>query len=151
MKPKYSWKRNTMGIKAEVAARELRILQDKYGALTPECVVAEAKKKTSVLHNCFEWDDVKAAKQHRLAQARYMLRSITIEVQEIEVRAFTSVIVEEENCYVSMQTAKRDPALKRQVIAKALKEVKDWQERYSHIKEFMGIRKAIDDYDSESE
>ena len=149
VKVKYGWKRNNPGVDAKKAANYLRKLETKYGNLTPELIVKESKKKNSVLHRCFEWNDKKAAVKYRLDQARYILRSITIEVEEIEVRAFANVIIEDEGVYVSMQTAKSNKDLKKQVIKKAYKELIDWKERYEHIKEFMSIRKAIDDYDKD--
>lgn len=48
------------------------------GTVTPDMVVADAESADSPLHELFEWDDEKAAAQHRLYQARELIRSITV-------------------------------------------------------------------------
>lgn len=58
-----------------------RITQANSGRLTPEAVVQEAKSKDSPLHDCFEWDQRKAAHQYRIWQARELITSIKVEVR----------------------------------------------------------------------
>lgn len=59
----------------------LRGLYDQYGELTADLVVEEARPKQSPLHPYFEWDDRRAAEQHRLEQARLMIRRVKFVVQ----------------------------------------------------------------------
>lgn len=54
-------------------------LEDENGRLTPEAVLAAAKDPDSPLHGHFEWDDGKAAAEHRLHQARTLIRSVKVE------------------------------------------------------------------------
>lgn len=69
------------GISPAKAATELKRISIAYnGALTPENVVAEAKKKSSILHKFFEWNDDKAAEQYRLQQARNLINNIQVTV-----------------------------------------------------------------------
>ena len=49
-------------------------LEQPDGSITPEVVVADASNPDSPLHGHFEWNDSKAAHQHRLQQARAILR-----------------------------------------------------------------------------
>lgn len=58
------------------------------GVLTPDAVVEAAKDPLHPLHGRFEWDDAKAAHQHRLWQARVLIHGATIKVvrDEREVR-----------------------------------------------------------------
>lgn len=51
-------------------------LADSQGTVTPDSVVAAAKNPNSVLHDHFEWNDARAAHQHRLEIARYLIRSV---------------------------------------------------------------------------
>ena len=44
------------------------------GRVTPEIVVEAARDPASPLHSAFTWDDAQAAHEHRLAQARVLLR-----------------------------------------------------------------------------
>jgi hypothetical protein len=60
---------------------ELARLTAVHGVLRAEDVVQAARDPASPLHDRFEWDDEKAAEQHRLAQARTLIRTVTIEIK----------------------------------------------------------------------
>lgn len=62
------------------AIRERLELLANTGPLTPQAVVDDARKKTSPLHNEFEWDDKKAGHHWRLQQARRLIASVTLTV-----------------------------------------------------------------------
>ena len=64
-------------VKKEVIEQTLMKLAAK-GTVTPSAVVESARKKTSPLHECFEWDDIKAGEKFRLTQARQMIRSVQL-------------------------------------------------------------------------
>ena len=51
------------------------------GRITPEMVVDAARDPNSPLHSAFTWDDAQAAHEHRLAQARVLLRRVRVEVE----------------------------------------------------------------------
>lgn len=57
------------------------------GVLTPELVIADAKKKDSPLHGQFEWDVKQAAYQHWLDQARALIRAVRVVVTEERISA----------------------------------------------------------------
>lgn len=70
------------------------------GLLRPEKVIIRAKNPENILHKYFEWDDTKAAHQHRLEQARSLIRSVTIthpEHKEVVIQAFVSLPSDREN------------------------------------------------------
>ena len=151
---KYKWTRNAMGgLEAQVVGEELESIQSKQGVLTPQVVVKAATKKTSKIHDCFEWDDAIAAHEHRLSQARYMLRSIEVVVETsgeseegktIEIRAFHNVETpENESVYVTLTQARENEDYWNQVKEQALSEIKSWQTKYSSIKEFEVVFDAI--------
>jgi hypothetical protein len=50
------------------------------GKLTPDRVLEAAKDPQSILHGLFEWDNKLAAHQHRLEQARSLIRSVKVVV-----------------------------------------------------------------------
>lgn len=54
--------------------QELMKLWKKRGKLTASEVVEAAKNAKSALHDCFEWDDTKAAHEYRLSQARHLIK-----------------------------------------------------------------------------
>ena len=65
----------------EEAIQEIKKLEDRRGRLTPEQVVEAARDESSPLHECFEWDDGKAAHKYRVEQARDLLKRVKIEVE----------------------------------------------------------------------
>ena len=82
------------GLDAEKIHNKLMNLKEK-GKLTPEGVVAEAKKKNSVLHKVFEWDEKKGHYDWLLHQARNLIQSITVTIitkeREVIIPVFQSV------------------------------------------------------------
>ena len=63
-------------MQVEVALDELN---QAHGPLTPDLVVQAAQDEQSPIHSIFEWDNAKAGHQHRLWQARRLIRSVQIE------------------------------------------------------------------------
>lgn len=69
------------------------------GDASPQALLDAARDPASPAHKWFEWDDAKAGEQYRLIQARYYLRSITVEytteqAEPMQVRAFVPVYVD---------------------------------------------------------
>jgi len=60
---------------------ELARIYKRDGSIRPSVVVREAKLKKNPLHNEFEWDDAKAASEHRLATARRIIRVTEIRLE----------------------------------------------------------------------
>src|SRR5262252_3901117 len=64
---------------ADDVGRELvRIWKASGEQLEPAVVVAEARSEASPIHPCFEWRDKIAAEQHRLWQARELIKSVRV-------------------------------------------------------------------------
>jgi len=72
------------------AIAEIKALEDRRGRLSPQEIVEAARAEGSALHECFEWDDTKAAESWRIEQARDLIRRVKIEVV-IEDRSFRTV------------------------------------------------------------
>lgn len=64
----------TSKVKSEVLTKIYR----RDGHVTASAVVAEATPAQSPIHDEFEWDDKKAAHEHRLSTARRMIRITTV-------------------------------------------------------------------------
>ena len=89
-------------MKVNVTAELLKI-KDKYGSLSAENVVTEAKKKRHPLHSHFDWNDSSAAIQWRLHQARMLIATAKVYVNEHAeetVHAFVSIAEEGDRQYV---------------------------------------------------
>lgn len=129
---------------AQEYGERLEILAEQNdNQLEPAVVVDDARNKLSPLHDCFEWDDSKAAHAHRLERARYLIRSVEVVIRrdgkEFQTRAFHNVIIRRnahtERAYAAVERVMSEPELRQQVIEKALHELESWQRRYSEYKE----------------
>lgn len=151
MSVKYAWRPGSrVSIDADKAGRELARIEKAEGELTPTAVLDRARSANSALHDHFEWDDSKAAEQHRLSQAGELIRSITVDVTHSNVepaktvRAFVSVQREGERAYVGLQRAMSDDDLRRQVLERAWAELLSFRKRYADLEELAGVFAAMD-------
>lgn len=130
-------------------------LKRDYGYISPEIIVEDAKNPNSPLHNYFIWDTDKAAYQHWLTQARYILRSIVIKIvrseESIPVRVYFNVSAPQElketigikQIFVSAEDVARNTAYKEEVIASAKAELEGWAGRYQIYTELTEIVASI--------
>ena len=148
----YQWKPESH-IKIDAQAAGLKMEQIRVrnnGRLEPSLVVEEAKKKNSVLHPHFEWDDGIAATKYRKDQASYLIRSIEVTVKDDggasqPIRAFVSVVREKDRSYTSVQHAMSDEELREQVIKQAWKELQAWKDRHKELMHFAKVFAVIEE------
>ena len=140
------------------------------GVVRVEDVVDAARDKDSPLHVEFEWDDKKAAEEHRQNKGRELLRHlVTIErrpdIQEdaefpqegpvavYEVRGFVKESKDDElpdlpgavsGSYVRIDDVMSDPARRKAFLRTALRELETWCARYSDLKEFAELFALVD-------
>lgn len=77
---------------AQAVGETLETLRLEHGRLTPIAVVEIASDERSPIHKYFTWDDSTAANEYRLWEARSLIRSVTVTVEEREpVSAFVNV------------------------------------------------------------
>jgi len=154
------WKdgfRDGAKVDALVAWREVNRLKEKHGGeLTADQFVAAAKAKRSPLHELLNWDDSQAAHEHRLAQARGVLRAFVIvrpavDRPDIKTRAFTVVTrppIEEgekaRKVYRSIEDALADPEERAEILLRAVRELLAVRRRYQALTELDSIFQAID-------
>jgi hypothetical protein len=77
----YAWRQSDDGFKGDpqrVGDALARIATENSGSLNPADVVAAARASDSPLHRYFEWDDRRAAKAHRLAQAEQLVHAVVM-------------------------------------------------------------------------
>jgi hypothetical protein len=121
------------------------------GELTPADVVAAARSANSPLHPFFEWDDRRAGEQHRLAQARGLIRAVVAVYRTADaerpvrrVVAFTHIPHGAESHYRATHEALGLTATRRQVLGRAWEELQRWRRRYRDLEEFSELFEAID-------
>lgn len=152
MAVRYAWKPGSrVRLDAAKAGREMEdVRRQNGGALTPENLLERARSANSAVHGHFEWDDEKAAHQHRVSQAGDLIRAITIDIStsNIEpaktIRAFVSVERHGERSYTSTVHAMTDADLRRQVVQRAWADLEAWRERHKELTEFARIFTAMD-------
>jgi hypothetical protein len=149
----YKWKPQTsIKISAQTAGERLEHLSRKNGGeVTPQIIVDDARPKKSPLHDAFEWNDAAAAEKYREQQAAYLLRSIVVIVErpddgkDMPVRAFVNVQQpDEERAFLPIKKVMEDPTLRQQLVARALQELGQWQDRYRQYRELADLMSIID-------
>lgn len=147
----YKWKAGSQPkIDAQIAGEELeRIRTYHNGRLESDMVVEAARDEQNPLHPAFEWNDKRAADAFRVEQAKYLIRSIEVTVAPDQdakpVRAFVSVVRDDDRSYTSVSHALADPELRHQVLVNALRELEAWRDRYAELVELANVFVAIDE------
>lgn len=131
----------------QVVVRELNRIEKRDGALHPESVVDEARPESSPLHGFFTWNNNEAAELYRRWEARKLIQSVRIIYEGKKdgtvVRAYVSLIVNDERGYYGMARVLSSSDLRAQLLETALKEAESWMTRYEHLKELSEIVQAI--------
>lgn len=120
---------------AEAIGREFEKIRASGRALTAETVLAVAADARSVLHKYVTWDDRAAAHQYRLEQARGLLRSIEIIVEDKgkrgQLRAFYSVRdVDGQRSYQPAEYVFANAETSDQIIREAKQQLESWMARF---------------------
>lgn len=147
--PKYRWTNPRFGavVPASRFGRWLSRLPDQ----NPATIVESAADPSSPAHGLFEWDDSRAAREHRLVQARVILGSFVIETEvttkgkktrDIEV-PFVSRSAP--GSYEITTRAMRTPEKRDFIVREALSEAQRWRRRYSHLSELALVFSAMDE------
>ena len=143
-------------VSAEVAGRILEPLLEQSGKfIVAKSVVNLARNPKSPLHPAFEWDDSVAAEEYRTEQARKMLHSLRIKVENVTntsepVRFFVNIkptAVDENKpsrLYTSVDNAMSDSELRRQVLVNALRELESFRRKYAQFQELAKVHEEID-------
>jgi len=128
-----------------------RMVVEHDNKLEPEVVVSEASSPLHPMHNLFEWDDTVAAEQHRLQQARTLLRSIIVTIiRPKHANVVTNLVVSTEKsgprdrCYSTTEYALNDPELRAQVLGQALRELAAFKRKYAELSELVHVFRIID-------
>lgn len=104
--------------------------------LTAETLLADAATQSSALHRFFEWDNNKAAHQYRLEQARRLIRSVEVVLEDakgkkVPMRAYFSVRnTEGTQSYQPMEYVFDSPDLTDQVKEDAKTQLEGWLARF---------------------
>lgn len=131
------------------ALAELDRIAERDGKLDPEVVVRESKRKRSPLHPYFLWgSDAKAAHIGRIQIARQLIVRVRISHVEAEnLNVSTRLRKYHGNVgggYYSVDVVANDEQLRTKLLESALRELRAFRSRYSHLQELQPILDAID-------
>jgi len=134
----FKWKSAyTFPIDANVAGNELLRIRGEHQRLTSEIIINESRDKNAILHQCFEWQDDKAAELWRKQQARHLVKNLVVvhvegaEKEHQEVRAFVHI----EKEYKPLDVVLKVPAYTSEMLADALKDFEIFKQKYLALKE----------------
>ena len=151
----YAWRdgRN-MGCSAQDAGELIERLEKENGEVTKESFLNASRPEDSPTHNCFEWDDTKAAEKFRLHQSLNVINAVQVIVvseekdnKEKRVPAFVKVTTQtakEQASYNSISIALSDKIKREIVLKNAVKELKSFKQKYSQRKELAKVFEEID-------
>lgn len=127
-----------------------RMEQD--GRLNATNIVHDASQPGSPLRRFFEWDNLKAAHEHRLERARHLWSSVRIPMRSRDepgsVRAFVAIPRQRDpatkplapgaskreiqgHVWVSRETAKSEAWMRKELRNRALRQIKHWEAEFS--------------------
>jgi hypothetical protein len=126
----------------------VRDIYQKHGELTAELYVEEATPEDSPLHGTLPWDDMEAARAHRLHVAAGIIRSLKIaygtdkQGRKKTTREYLNVTHQEDpdrRSYVPTAEIVPDDLQLQRVHREAEREWKQFRAKYGHLKEFSEI------------
>lgn len=155
---RYEWAEGTRVKGADdadpnIVGKHLDLLRKhSHGELTPEDVVKDARRNNSPLHRFFEWNDTKAAEQHRLAQARGLIRAVVAiyvapDKPARKMRAFVHINEPGAQHYRATDHAMSQTRTREIVVRQAWREFQAWRRRYEEIDEFARLFEEADKLD----
>lgn len=147
----YEWKdgaHSPKGLDSQIVGDYLEALRAEHGGLSAAIVHEAARPEDSPIHKWFEWDDASAAGKYRLVQARELLRAIVVMSDDAErpepIRAFVIVgevgDLEYDHIYVVMS----DEEKRRQLLERAIREIRQLQHKYAGLKELASVFAAAE-------
>ena len=130
---------------AQVIGERLEVIRLSHrGRLNEEDVVEDARDRRALLHRYFEWDDSKAAYEHRLEQARALIRAVIILMPTGDAsRYYQSIKVEDRAVYMPTTEILETPGYREQLIKNARFEMQSFVERYEQLKRLASVIKVM--------
>jgi len=119
---------------------ELIALTNEAGFINPRYGVQWARENPdSALHKQLEWDDAKAAEEHRVSQVR---RLIAIHITADDGRRATISLIQDRNQdggYRHMPAVLGNAELRAMAVRQALRELRRIEQRYRWLNELAGV------------
>jgi len=115
------------------------------GRLTAAELVEENRPKDAPLHGSFEWRDKVAGQLWREHQARHIINSLEVVMEEggaEPVRAYFNITVRDPN-YYHVQTILREQSMTDAMLLTALRELKALERKYAQLEALADVWAAL--------
>jgi hypothetical protein len=132
-------------VKRHLAALEVE------GRLTPEAVVADARREDSPIHGFFKWDLQTAAEQHWLDRARQLIRMVKVVIVRNDYTFRAPFYVPDparaakEQGYVTLTALNGDPIAARESLVQECERAAASLKRMQRIAVALGLESEVDD------
>lgn len=131
----YKWRTTLAPIETSTAndvGAEFEKIEARKGGIVAEDVIEVARDEDNILHNYFEWDDTVAGHKFRLMQARILIKSIEVVVDENTKDTMPS--------YVSIKDKRSGTKMYKNII-KVINDEDDYQYTLERARrEFLGYK-----------
>ena len=126
---------NLFKVSARVAGEECERLAASPEGLSPSSLLDASRSPNAPLHDCFEWDDDKAAELYRLKQAGDLIRNIVIEREEGHERAFVNVRPAPVGAYHSIERVLDSDEWRASLLQSAKRDAELFIDKYRRLSE----------------
>lgn len=125
-------------------------LQNSPEGLSPSSVLNASRKKGSLLHDDFEWNDGVAAEKYRLQQARFIIQNIVVVTETTDKnqrtvykdRAYVSATAKT-GAYVSLNNALTNDEWRSHLLECAKNEMDVFCAKYARLSELASVVEAM--------
>lgn len=147
----YEWGQRSFGVDANIVGATVeRLAKENDGVCAPALLVAEARPRDSVLHGLFTWNNRKAADEWRKQEARQVVKSLVVVVDDSDARppAFVHIRVDtddgEREGYSATLDVIKDVDLRAQALNEAVATLRGFRRRYEALTELQPVWEALD-------
>lgn len=148
----YEWKAGSRHKVSAQVAGEVCDELEQHGLLTAKHLVDVSRPEEAPLHQEFVWNDAEAAELFREHQARCLIAHIVVREIEDSVppsRAYYNIVTTEPK-YESIHTILSNPDKRRQLLKKAMQELRSFRRKYADIEQLAQVFQAIDAVEEET-
>ena len=150
-------------VEANAVGEVMEQIEEKNGSVTSELFLEASRAEESPTHRVFEWNDGIAAEKYRLHQASRTICAIRVVVRDEgqneqinpqkPMRAFVNIARDDEKKaqYMNVCDAMSNSRIRNQVLQRALRELRAFQDKYSSLNELAGVFLAIEKVKHEQE
>lgn len=145
----YKWNAHKYAVNPNDVGKLFEKIEKKNGKLTRELVLEDARDESSIIHDCFEWNDTVAAENYRLTQATCLITNLDVVVETEEkkpviCRAFVNTSEGHKGAFVNINTAFQSQETKDLVMQRAIKELQAFERKYHDLKVFSNLFEEIE-------